>query len=107
MAADPATSAQAQPPPLSMPARIRPTLPMNPDSGGMPARFMAGTKNSTATSGADFARPPRRVSSVVPSRRSTSPATRKSVVCTVMWWATYTMAPLIEPRPASAIPKTM
>lgn len=107
VAADPATSAQAQAPPASMPARIRPSLPMNPDNGGMPARFMAGTKNSTASRGAALARPPRRVSSVVPSRRSMSPATRNRVVCTVMWWATYTIAPLIEPCPASAMPKTM
>ena len=31
-------------------------MPRNPENGGMPARFMAGTKNSTAIRGAAPAR---------------------------------------------------
>lgn len=107
VAAEPATSSQAQPPPSATPARISPSLPMKPDSGGIPARFIAGTKNSTASIGAALARPPSRVSSVVPPRRSMSPATRNRVVWTVMWWATYTMAPPYASRVARPIPKTM
>lgn len=61
---------------------------MKPENGGMPAMFMAGTKKSRESRGALRAMPPSRVSSVVPPRRSISPATRKSVVCTVMWWTT-------------------
>ncbi len=47
----PATSTQARALPSAMPASSSPTLPMKPESGGMPARFMAGMKNSTPTSG--------------------------------------------------------
>ena len=61
---------------------------MKPDSGGMPARFIAGTKNSTASNGERLASPPSRFSDVVPPCRSTSPATRNSVVWMAMWWAT-------------------
>src|SRR5690625_4398011 len=35
----------------STPASISPTLPMEPENGGIPARFMAGTKNRIAISG--------------------------------------------------------
>ena len=60
---------------------------MKPDSGGMPARFIAGTKNSIASSGEALASPPSRFNEVVPPRRSISPVTRNSVVWMVMWWA--------------------
>ncbi len=64
------------------------SLPRNPDIGGMPDRFMAGTKNSTAISGAARISPPSRVTDVVPVRRSTIPTTRNRLVCTVMWCTT-------------------
>src|SRR5690625_6032842 len=52
----------------STPASISPTLPMKPENGGIPARFMAGTKNRIAISGASLANPPRRIRLVVPPR---------------------------------------
>lgn len=83
-----ATSTQGSGPPTDTPAWSRPTLPRKPEKGGMPARFIAGTKKSTASSGAIRARPPSRRRSVLPARSSTSPATRKSVVWMVMWCTT-------------------
>ena len=53
----------------------------------MPARFMAGTKNSTPSTGDSAASPPRSFNDVLPPRRSISPVTRNSVVWMVMWWA--------------------
>ena len=60
---------------------------MKPENGGMPARFMAGTKNRTPSTGDSAASPPSRVSDVLPARTSTSPSTRNSVVWMVMWCA--------------------
>jgi hypothetical protein len=61
---------------------------MKPDSGGIPARFIAGTKNRIASSGDALARPPSFSVFVVPPRRSTRPVARKSVVWMAMWWTT-------------------
>src|SRR5690625_38633 len=61
------------------PASISPTLPMKPENGGIPARFMAGTKNRIAISGASLANPPRRIRLVVPPRCSIRPAARNRV----------------------------
>ena len=61
---------------------------MKPENGGMPARFIAGTKNSTASSGEALASPPSRSTDVEPPCRSTRPATRNSVVWMAMWWTT-------------------
>ena len=83
-----ATTAYASGVPTRRPASVSATLPRNPDIGGMPARFMAGTKNSTPSSGASRASPPSLIRLVLPARRSTSPSTRNSVVWMVMWWAT-------------------
>ncbi|CPU65575.1 Uncharacterised protein [Mycobacteroides abscessus] len=85
---DPTTSAHVSGVPWATPSSRRPTLPRKPDSGGMPARFIAGMKNRMASPGASLARPPRRSSDVDPPRRSTRPTTRNSVVCTVMWCTT-------------------
>ena len=60
--------------PTSSAGLSSPTLPRKPDIGGMPARFIAGTKNSTPSSGARRASPPSRISEVLPARRSTSPS---------------------------------
>lgn len=83
----PTTSDQASGVPTSTPDNSRPSLPTKPDSGGMPARFIAGTKNSTPRIGAVLARPPSRSIEVDPPTRSISPATRNSAACTVMWCA--------------------
>ena len=73
--------------PASVPASSSPTLPMKPDSGGMPARFMAGTKNRIPSTGDAAASPPSLFSEVLPPRVSISPVTRNSVVWMVMWCA--------------------
>ena len=57
-----ATSVQASGLPSSCAAWSSPTLPMKPENGGMPARFIAGTKKSTASTGAMRASPPMRIS---------------------------------------------
>ena len=71
-----------------MPASNSPTLPRKPDSGGTPARFIAGMKNRIASTGDAAASPPSRASTVVPATRSISPTARNSAVCTRMWCAT-------------------
>src|SRR5690606_6708585 len=73
---------------LSAPARNSVILAMNPENGGMPARFSAGTANNTATSGALLATPDISRSETVPVRRVTRPLTRNNAACTVMWWTT-------------------
>ena len=83
----PTTSTYASTPPYWTPASSRPILPTKPENGGMPARFIAGTKNSTPSTGDRAARPPSSFSDVLPPRRSISPVTRNSVVWMVMWWA--------------------
>ena len=78
-------------------------MPRNPDSGGMPARFMAGTKNRIASNGAALANPPSRVSDVEPPARVSAPAP-----ASVSWPApasAHVAAPLPQrnaDRPASA-----
>ncbi len=73
----------------------------------MPARFMAGTKNSTASSGAVFAEAAEAgefrgaVAPLDESGDEEEGGLHRDVV------GTHTIAPAIEPRPASAIPKTM
>ncbi|CAB4955344.1 unannotated protein [freshwater metagenome] len=62
------------------------TLPMKPENGGMPARFIAGRKKRIARSGAVRASPPIRSDDVLPATRSIIPAVRNSVVWIVMWW---------------------
>ena len=54
----------------------------------MPARFMAGTKNSTASIGDSFASPATRSIEELPPRRSIRPVTRNRLVWMVMWCAT-------------------
>src|SRR5512144_140824 len=83
-----ATRTQASGEPSATPACSRPSFPTKPDSGGMPARFMAGTKKSTASSGEAAANPPSRSVAVLPPTRSMIPAVRNSVVWMRMWWAT-------------------
>src|SRR5699024_9108728 len=82
------TAAYAAGVPWATLARRSPSLPRKPLIGGIPARFIAGTKKRIRRAGASFASPPRCAREVVPLRRSTSPATRNNAVCTVMWWAT-------------------
>src|SRR5699024_9668508 len=70
---EPATRTHAKGVALEIPACISPTLPKKPDIGGMPAKFIAETKNSRAKNGASRANPPNRSKDVVPPCRSTKP----------------------------------
>ncbi|SKS56815.1 Uncharacterised protein [Mycobacteroides abscessus subsp. abscessus] len=60
MIVPPATRVQASTEPCNDPASSSATLPMNPENGGMPPRFRAGTTNTKASSGLAAASPPRR-----------------------------------------------
>jgi hypothetical protein len=53
----------------------------------MPARFMPGMMNSTASSGEVISSPDSRSSELLPPTRWISPTTRNSVAWMVMWCA--------------------
>ena len=71
--------------PWSKPASTSPSLGTKPESGGTPPSASAGTRNSTAMTGAERTRLPRRLSCDEPPTCSISPPVRNSVVIATMW----------------------
>src|SRR5699024_2473734 len=83
-----ATSTQAMAEPFTTPPDTSPTLPINPENGGIPPMLSAGIKKSTATSGEILASDPSRSIFAEPVRYSINPVTKNNAVWMVMWWTT-------------------
>ncbi len=63
-------------------------LAQKPESGGMPASDIAGTRNRIASHGADFISPPVCRRSNEPPAREMAPASRNRFAFTMMWCTT-------------------